>query len=227
MNKWVQISVISVLGVGLCVVLVLYIMNLSSLNSAQEEITDKDNTISSLEAEINGLKADLSNSEAEAEELKTELATSEAECASLTGEVSDLTAQTVSLGSQLSSTQSSLSAAQTLNSGLTQDLKTVTDPRHFGSVSELSDWLQQDNTDEEYEDLRGSNYLQMSYILQVRALRDGYILPAYVIPLTSTAVWISNIACIGDTLYLVEAGDDSVDEYFVHTAVPSHPEPLP
>jgi outer membrane murein-binding lipoprotein Lpp len=197
------------------------------------------------------LQTDLAAKEAEADSLTSQLSDSEAEVTILQGNVSTLNAQVTKLTtdldstksqldstksllattqSQLSSTQSNLSSVQAANTTLTAELRKIKDARHFGSLPELTDWLQKDDTDTKYASLfdgTNRNYLLMAFILQERAVRDGYLLPAYYLP-TSNSSWISNYAIIGDMMYLVEPGDDSVTAFWrLGSAQPGKPEPLP
>jgi hypothetical protein len=244
LNKWLSIGISGVLLVALVATGFLYFGKSSDLKTANAEIATHKTT-------IEGLNADLAASKSETANFKGNLATSEATVVTLNGSITDLTGKNTKLTSDLStsngllsaaqtelsstksslsSAQSALSTAQSTNSTLAATVKKVTDPRHFSSLSELTDWLQKDDTNTKYASLytgTSRNYLLMSYILEVRAARDGYILPAYVIPGT-TSSWISNIAIVGDTMYLVEAGDDSVTAYYrLASAQPVHPEPLP
>jgi septal ring factor EnvC (AmiA/AmiB activator) len=228
MKTTIAIPIIAVLVIALVAVGFLDFQNMSNLNAAEDKIAEHEATIASLQS-------DLSTSRAEATDLRSKLTASEAEVSSLKGKVAGLETDKAGLESSLASTKSQLAqkttdltAAQTVNTTLTAELKKIKDPRHFSSVTELTDWLQKDDTNTKYASLKtgSANYVQMSFILQVRAARDGYILPVYFI-FGSTSTWVSNYAIIGDTMYLVEAGDDSVTAYYRLWAVPSHPEPLP
>jgi hypothetical protein len=148
----------------------------------------------------------------------------------LEGTVAGLEKDKAGLQTSLSSTQSQLSqktteltAAQTVNTALTAELKKIKDPRHFASVTELKDWLAKDDTNTKYVSLEA---VQRSFILQVRALRDGFLLPAtfYV---SGGVLYVVNEAVIGDQIYDVSSYNDTIAFYHYCNAQPSHPEPLP
>jgi len=102
--------------------------------------------------------------------------TLEGEVSSLETELADSEAKVSSLQSDLKKAEDDIETQQTINSALSEELKTVKDPRHFASLTELADWLQRDDTDTEYS---VEDWTNMCLVLQVKALRDGYLLPAY------------------------------------------------
>ncbi len=125
--------------------------------------------------------------------------------------------------SEIVALEGNVSAQRNINSSLTEELKTVKDPRHFESVTELVGWLDQDDTDTKYKD--GSD-AQIAFILQVRALRDGYLLPAIPLRVNNTPTW-RNMAIIGDGVYWINALDDNTRRRsFNVDPIPSHPLPL-
>ena len=75
----------------------------------------------------------------------------------------------------------------------------------------------EDDTDARYPN---GYILAMAYILQVRALMDGYLLPANV-RVTDGDKYISNTAAIGDVLYYVIANSDNTGFYANIQPVPS------
>jgi hypothetical protein len=212
MKKTLAFTIIGVLVVVIITVVVVFIMNNNSLNA---KIDERDDTIA-------GLETDLSASRAEATDLNTQLTAAKAQVTTLQGNVATLEAEKTQLTADLAAANSQITSLQTTNAALTIELKTIKDPRFFNSVAELTDWLAQDDTDTRYAD---ESAPRMCYILQVRALRDGYLLPADV-DVGSTGNYWSNCTVIGDEIYWVYAWDDSV-EFAENTSVmPSHPEPL-
>lgn len=243
MNKWVAIIIGVILVAGVGAFGFLYFQEAGDLKDAEAEIVTHLGTISGLETDLSASEteaADLSDklsaSESEVASLEGNVSTLEGEVSTLEGEVSDLTDQNSELDADLASAntkisglQSSLSAAQSVNTSLTAELKTIKDPRHFESVTELSDWLQQDDTDTVYASLASGglgNFMQMAFILQVRAARDGYILPAYILP-GDGVTFVLNYAIIGDMMYFVDVTNDEVEAMVYLAGQPSHPEPLP
>ena len=93
---------------------------------------------------------------------------------------------------------------------MTNSLNTVRSPRHFNSVQELTQWLAQDdtNTNPAYATLNG---LARAYVLQVKALRAGYLLPANVFWSGST-FYYSNLAVAGGLLCLVDGDTDEIEQ---------------
>jgi hypothetical protein len=83
----------------------------------------------------------------------------------------------------------------------------------------LEVWLAQDYTDIEYSD---ASPFEIVYVLQARALIDGYLLPAHFEDPDFDYVvdFIGNLAYIGDELYYVWPYDDS---YFLWADVPLIP----
>jgi len=156
----------------------------------------------------------------------------ESEISSLEGSVSSLQSTLVSKDAEISSLEddldtanTSLQAQQEINATLTEEFEKVTDPRHFSSLSELVDWLDQDDTDVLYGD---EDLYELAFILQVSALRDGFILPALFEDWDSDYYIdnIGNIAYIGDEIYMVWPEDDTVFVWAYVTPIPSHPLPL-
>ncbi len=241
MNKWKSISITSVLVVGLAASLFLYFQKSSSLKDAESEIVSLEGNVSTLEGNVSTLEStvstletDLAAAEAEVTRLDGELTTAETQVATLQTDLSTAEAQVATLQTnlsaaeakvfilqadlasaeaQVSTLQADLASAEAQVSSLSAELAIVQAPRHFTSLQELNNWLVQDDTDTAYTN---STDFQLAFILQVRALRDGYLLPVnmedydedYNIDIGG------NIAYIGDTGYLIFAADDFVIEWF-------------
>ncbi len=110
--------------------------------------------------------------------------------------------------------------AQTTISSQSSTIQTMKYPRHFNSVTELTDWLQKDDTNTKY---KGLSNAQISFILQIRAARDGYLLPVR-LPIGGSLEYITNMAVIGDTVYSVRGVDDFVERWLsISPAMPSYP----
>jgi molybdopterin converting factor small subunit len=230
LNKWLSISISIVLLVALVVMGILYMGKSNNLKTANTEITTQKTTIDSLNKQ-------LTTSKAETAALQGKLSASETTIVTLNGNITDLTDKntklTADLGTantQLTSTQASLSSAnsalgtaQSTNSTLSATVKKISDPKNFATVTELKDWLQKDDTNTKYTNL---DPLQRGLILQIRAMRDGFILSLSIFA-DSTNTYVGNRAIIGDTVFAVMSGSDSVTQYVTVPAQPSHPEPLP
>ena len=236
MNKWIAIPVIAVLAVGIIVGGYFLWQQTSKLGEAESEIVALDGDVSTLEGNVSTLEGnvstlegnvstlegnvsiletDLAGSEATVSTLETDLAESEAT-------VSILEADLGTANSRITNLQADVSTQQTINSSLSSELTKVKDPRHFASLTELVDWVDQDNTDTAYS---SKSLIELAFILQVRALRDGYLLPAHFEDLGGDyyVEYVGNLAYIGDEIYYVGPQDDDVFLWAYVSPIPSHP----
>ncbi len=260
MNKWINISIIGVLVVGLAASLFFYFQESGNLKDAQDVIVDLEGDVSTLDDIVSTLGTDLAAAEAEVTRLDGELtaaeaqvSTLEADLAAAEGQVSTLEADLAAAEGQVSTLEADLAAAETQVSTLEADLaaaegqvstleaeladaeaqvatlaeelQTVKDPRHFASLQELEAWLAQDDTDTAYP---FAGPFEQAFILQVRALRDGYLLPVYFEDLDYDFLveMSGNFAYIGDEIYYVDPAVDFIVLWAFVDAIPSHPLPL-
>lgn len=212
MNKWIAISVIAVLAVGVIVVGYLFLQETNKLREAQSEIVVLERNVATLEGDVATLEGNVTTLEGNISTLEGNVTTLETDLAESEAIVSTLEAD-------LENAQNALRAQQNINLALSEELKTVTYPRHFASVAELVDWLHKDDTDIKFA---GERYCLQAFILQVRALRDGYLLPAS-LWVENGILWVRSVAVIGDSVYGVWAGDDSVGWLAYIAPLPSHP----
>ncbi len=234
-----------VLVVALIVVGVLYGMEIGKLNKANENIASLEANVASLEtqlaaekANVASLQADLAAEQAKVTKLTADLATAndniasleddlsaaESNIASLTSDLADAEAETAATQASLDEASSDLAAALVANEELGDELTTIKAPRHFNSVSELNAFLANDNTDTLYA---SQTPLTRVYVLQVRALREGYILSALTY-MTSTTTFSSYcLALIDDTLYAINTYNDTVAPYIAGIISPPPSQPLP
>ncbi|MCL0056462.1 hypothetical protein M1O20_06040 [Dehalococcoidia bacterium] len=240
MNKWIAIPVIAVLAVAVVVVGLFLWQQTSKLGEAESEIVALEGNITTLEGNISTLETELAESKATVSTLEADLRTANSEIVALEGDVatlegnistletelaesearvSILEADLVTANAKIEDLQADLSTQRNINLALSEELKTVTYPRHFESLAELVDWLQEDDTDTRYA---GEPLLQQAFILQVRALRDGYLLPVSLY-VEDELLWVSNSAVIGDSMYIVSPTDDSVVWYTHIFPIPSRP----
>jgi TolA-binding protein len=237
MNKWLSIGIIVVLVAATGAAVFLYSGKSNDLNTANAAIAVHQTAIA-------GLNTGISASKAETADYQSQLKDAQGKIVLLNGNISDLTSQNTKLTADLATAntdistakftlanaQTSLTSAQgawtsALNSAsiLNTTIKKVTDPRHFASLQELTDWLQKDDTNTKYP---GINNTTRAYILQVRALRDGFLLPVTIWD-DASGGWVSNRAVIGTSVYAISAINDNVVYYGSAAILPSHPEPLP
>jgi uncharacterized coiled-coil protein SlyX len=237
MNKWLSIGIIAVLVITLGTTAVLYNGKSSDVNSANATITGQKTT-------IDGLNKDLTTSQAESADVQLQLKNAQDKIVLINSNITDFTAQNNKLTNDLAAAkttltdvkstlagaqstlpvvQLSLSTTQsnilTLNATITK----VTDPRHFASLQELKDWLAKDDTNIKYAAL---DFHQRDYILEVRALRDGFIL-SVAHYYDAQGYWEDVEAVIGGTVYFVDSLTDYAWVYTTVPVQPSHPEPLP
>ena len=224
MNKRIASPIIGVLAVGLIVAGIFYLQGANELTDAQSEIV-------SLEGNVSALGTELADSEAEVSTLEAALETEQANSA----------ANVAALETELDQANSATQTQLDRNLTLSEELEKVTDPRHFESLEELEAWLAQDDTDTRvrWESLPPE---EKAFILQVRALRDGYLLPAWFedfnfldgigdhVDLDHFDMgidFVGNLAYIGDEMYYVFPTDDSIFPFaFGLSPLPSHPLPL-
>ncbi len=239
MDKWIAIPVIAVLAVGIIVGGYFLWQQTSKLGEAESEIVILEGDVSTLEGNVSTLEGDVSTLEGDVSTLEGNVSTLEGDVSTLEGDVStlegdvstlegelaDSEAEVSTLEADLGNAQNTLQAQQNINLALSEELKKVKDPRHFQSLQELVDWVDQDNTDTAYS---SKSLIELAFILQVRALRDGYLLPAHFEDLDEDYYVESagNLAYIGDEIYYVGPSSDDVWVWAYVSPIPSHPLPL-
>ncbi len=180
-----------------------------------------------------------SNRSSRLKEAETRIASMEANTASLEKQIASMVANRTDTELKLANAQADikvladeqknleadLQALTSKNQALIDELTKIKYPRHFNSLTELTNWLQKDdtNTNSRYANL---TILEKGYILEVRALMDGYLLPVRM-PMGGTTDYIVNTAVIGDTIYGIRVTDDYVDRWGSVQALPAHPIPVP
>jgi vacuolar-type H+-ATPase subunit I/STV1 len=138
------------------------------------DLTEANSTIDGYIAEVADLEQDVTDLTDDLSAMTGERDTLEDEKADLENELDDADSEISSLQSSLSAKTAELSSEKARTTSLQGELNKVMYPRHFSSVQELRDWLQQDDTDDIDE-----SPAELAFILQVRALQDGYILCAW------------------------------------------------
>lgn len=205
-------GVTGILLIGLIIFGALYGASANNLNKAN-------NRIAALKTDVSRLEVQLAAETASAAALQVNLTKTE----------SDLTAANAAVTAtqaNLDKASSDLAAAVLSNTAQAASLKKVQDPRHFDTVSELTGWLAKDdtNTNPAYASL--SSYSK-AFILQVRALRDGYLLPAC-LDWDASYIYTWNAAVVGGNVYSIDPTTDVLTKGPAFSgAPPSHPLPLP
>ncbi|MBT9141475.1 MAG: Peptidyl-prolyl cis-trans isomerase B [Dehalococcoidia bacterium] len=233
-------ATVSSLGAQLAVANAEIVALEGNVAALQTNLTESEATVSSLgaqlavanaeivalEGNVAALQTNLTESEATVSSLGAELAVANAEIVALEGNVAALQtklteseAAVSSLEADLHNAQSALWVQENINLALSEELEKVKYPRHFESLAELTDWLYKDDTDTKYAD---EDIANLSFILQVRALRDGYLLPVRLF-VEGEDVYVVNNAVVGDSIYLVWADDDHIEWYTYVAPIPSRP----
>ncbi len=222
----------------------------ANVASLQAQLTNEKAKEANLEAQLNNIKNQQSASDSQVVTLKSDLESSKAKINSLQSELAaaqalnsgtqaEITAQMEKLNAEISKLSGDLAKANTsldkanaevnsqkaLVTSLQANLAKVKDPRHFYTIEELNTWLQQDDTNSNPA-FAAATLTDKAFILQVRALRDGYLLPAAV-DADSEYIYSWNVAVIGAEIYVVTASTDAVNKLGTVFQVPPAQRPLP
>jgi len=208
-NKWISIPLISVLVLGLIASGYFLWQQTNALEIAHADITDLETNNATLEESVNTLENNIDTLEENVSTLETQVLESETI-------VSNLEEALVLANNETQKLQADVSTQRNINTSLTEELKTIKSPRNFESTQELADWLYEDDTDTLYAD---EDMEVVAYILMIRAMRDGYLLPA-ITWLDEYSYYTTNSTIIGDELYYIIAWED---EYYFITYV----DPIP
>jgi hypothetical protein len=244
MKTW-AIGLIVVLLISLGVVTFLFVRSNSELGQTRSDLSRTNDELRQRNSDLVQAKGDLAQiggdlasrsselaqSQSQVEELKYAVYSAETKSAGQEKTISDLqfylsdaNGKVSGLQTSLSNSQSDMKAQQIINTSLSIEMKKVEDPRHFATVAELTDWLAQDDTNKVYSNERPSI---RSYILQIKALRAGFLLPV-TISYENSTLYFDNLAIIGDSIYDVDASNDAIYKLLSGMQpVPSHPLPLP
>ena len=203
MTKWITIGVGAVIVVALLVTTIVFASQNSKL---KKDLKETESQVTTLQGQVGSLQSNVSS-------LQTQLNQEQTKSASLQEDLTDAENQITTLNKQASSNQATITDQAS-------QIKTMKYPRHFNSLNELTNWLQADDTNTKYTGLSNS---QVSFILQIRAARDGYLLPVR-LPVGGTLEYITNMAIIGDSAYSVRGKDDFVEKWMtISPAMPSYP----
>jgi len=205
-----------VLGV-LVVAAVVVIAILASQNAkTNAKRTDAEEQVASLQSQVSGLQVSLSSTQ-------SQLTAAQAKSASLE---TDLTATKAAADTQIAALQKDISSRQSTIDAQGAQIKTMRYPRNFNTIDELTNWLQRNNVVTwDPLALTAAQRVQMTFALEIKAARDGYLLPA-VLPMFGNLDWMTNRAVVGDIIYEVRAWDSFVQiGGRVTPAVPSYPIP--
>ena len=231
-----MLIVSGVLVVALIVVGVLYGMEVGKLNKANQNITSLEAnvtsltgqltaekatvadlqtqlaaqkaTVADLQTQLAATKSDLTASQAKVTSLTSDLSTANASVTSLTANLATANGKITTIQASLDKANADLAVANATINTQTTTLKKIQNPRCFNSLQELTDWLAKDDTNTKYASL---DPVSRCYVLQSRALNDGFLLSASTrIDSTTHTAYLSNQAWIGGTLYGVNSATDQI-----------------
>jgi len=198
------------------------------LNAAKGQQNASASQIASLKAELEASKASITALESELIATQALISGTQnevaAEISKLNADISKLNADLVKARAELTKANSDIADLKSTNATQLEVLNKVKDPRHFYSIEELKAWLERDdtNTNPTFAPL---GLAEKAFILQVRALREGFLLPAAV-DADSEHIYSWNVAVIGASIYVVTAGTDET-LFLANFEVPPAQRPLP
>jgi valyl-tRNA synthetase len=189
------------IGGTLAVVLIAVIIVLAvMLGNKSSKLADSEAQVTSLQADVSALKTDKSS-------LQTQLAQSQTKNTSLQTELDTTNEQT---SKQIESLNKTIDADQKTITSQTDTIQTMKYSHNFSTVDELTSWLQKNNpVTWDPNTLTAIQRAEMALSLEVKAARDGYIMPA-ILPLFGNVDWMTNRTIVGDVVYEIKAWDGTV-----------------
>jgi len=198
----------------------------ANVASLQTQLAAEKANVVDLQTQLATAKSDLTTSQAKVTSLTTDLATANGKVTSLTSDLATANAKVTSTQASLDKANLDLATAVATNATQSTALKKVQDPRHFDILAELTAWLAKDDTNTNPAYASYSGYSK-AFILQVKALRDGYLLPAC-LDWDSSYIYSWNVAVVGGTVYSSDPTTDVLTQGPTFgSPPPSHPLPLP
>jgi hypothetical protein len=209
-----------------------------NVTSLQTQLATEKANVTKLTTDLSTSQTSLTIAQGQVKTLQASLDTANASVTKLTSDLASANNRVANIQAGLDKANTDLATAITNLAKATTDLATMTtnfnnintnykkvaDPRHFLTVQELTDWLAKDdtNTNTAYTSLRPS---EKSYILQIKAARDGFLLSASIMYLNSQ-VYYSNVAVVGGSIYNINTLTDQIELEGTTTPYASHPLPL-
>jgi len=177
------------------------------LAAEQANVTNLNTQLVAEKARADTLQADLSSAQGDITALEAELSISRTRVSELEAEIAAAEARIAALQADLAKANADLVSAQSANTTLQNSLNTIRSPRHFNNLTELTQWLAADdtNTNPAYATL---NNLEKAFVLQVKALRDGYIIST-IADWDNQYIYYGNSAIAGGTLYSIDLDTDT------------------
>ncbi len=194
------------------------------LQSVKTELETAQSEVSELNSELEEMKTKPEPKQPDVEAINNELESTKTELEVAKTSLGESIKNVSSLQADLQKANEDIDTQLKANSTLSGELKMVKYPRHFESLAELTEWVQKDETDTLYPDAKD---MELAYILQVRAARDGYILPVNTQFMGDEVRIAYNLAHIDDYIYSVRASGDLIKPYFMaQLRPPLYPIPL-
>jgi uncharacterized phage infection (PIP) family protein YhgE len=199
----------------------------SDLATANAKVTSLTSDLATANGKVTSLTADLATANGKVTSLTADLASANTKVTSLTSDLTIANGKVATLQASLDKANSDLAAALVTNATQAATLRTIQYPRHFNSTVELTTFLAQDdtNTNPAYS---GATPGTRAFILEIKALRAGFLLPAQFWWDSSYTIYSENIALVGASLYEVSPSTDAISYGITFvTPPPSYPIPLP
>ena len=180
----------------------------TKLATETAKVTSLTADLATANASVTKLTGDLSTANASVIKLTADLASSAAKVSSLTADLSTANAKVTSTQASLDLANANLAVANTTIASQTASLTKMKSPRFFNTTSELTTWLAQDdtNTNPAYAAYNGTT---KSYILQIKALRDGYIIAAFC-DWDNSYIYYGNTTMAGGVMVAISTTTDGI-----------------
>ena len=205
-----------VLGVLVVAAIVVIAVLASQNGKTNTKLTDAQQQVASLQSQTSSLQTSLTSTQNDLTALKTKSASD------LAAAKADSDAQ----NAQIAALQKDITSRQSTIDSQAAQIKVMRYPRNFTTIDELTNWLQKNNpVTWDPLTLTAPQRVQMTFALEIKATRDGYLLPV-VLPMFGNLDYMTNRAVVGDIIYEVRAWDSFVQiGGRVTPAVPSYPLP--
>jgi chromosome segregation ATPase len=164
------------------------------VQTTRTELESVRGELDSTESELESVRNELGSTESELESVRNELGSTESELESVKD---DLTASQ----SEVSELTSSLGKSKTELDGVRDELneiKEVYPARHFSSMKELEDWLLANDVSDRPASTAAENSYGKALDIQEAALKDGYIISAYIDYFTEEEIFLVLLEAVAD-----------------------------
>jgi uncharacterized protein YhaN len=176
----------------------------ADLGKAQQELQSTKADLSTSQKELESTKAELESKQTELKTAQTELEIKNTTVASLKSEKTSLIAEKTSLIAEKESLQANYNKLNDANNSVTQELATIKKvypARYFTSLTELRDWLYGNNISERQANTTAEGLYAKALDLQEAAMKDGFLISAYIEHLQGTNFFIGCKAVIDGNIY--------------------------